>query len=417
MKTLYLECAMGAAGDMLVAALSELLPEPEKFVDDLAALELPNVRIEREYSSSAGIRGARMRVFVHNEEELSEDVPPDHQHDHEHGCGHEHDHDHSHGHAHSHSHHHTSLAELQHIIAGLPTSDKVKADILAVYLIIAEAENKAHGKPIEEVHLHEVGAMDALADIAGVCMLMERIGAEAVAGSPINLGSGMVRCAHGIVPVPAPATAEILRGIPSYGSTVAGELCTPTGAALLKHFVTDFGSQPLMSVEKIGIGIGAKHFPTANLLRAFLGETEPETPGAAMVIDELSCNLDDCTGEEIGFAFERLSDNGALDVFLTPIQMKKSRPGVLLTVLCRPKDTENLTGLILKYTTTLGVRKNTCTRTCMRRSVEVRETRFGPVRVKVSQSGKIARSKAEYEDVARIAIEQGISLRDVLRKC
>ena len=429
MKTLFLECNMGAAGDMLMASLSELLPEPEKIADKLRALNLPEVEIAREYAFSAGIRGARMHVLIRGEEESSDDVAQNsvfctgHNHDkhpHHHGeeemcenapqsgmpyAGHDHDHDHAH-------HHHTSMADIRRIVEGLPVSDKVKDDVLAVYGLIAQAESQAHGCPVEEIHLHEVGALDALTDITGVSMLMEKIGADRIFCSPINLGSGMVRCAHGILPVPTPATAAILRGVPCYGSTIKGELCTPTGAALLKHFVSAFGPMPLMTTEKIGIGLGTKEFPAANMLRAFLGETDMPI----MSVEELSCNLDDCTGEEIGFAFELLMKNGALDVFMTPVQMKKSRPGTLLTVISRLEDAEKLAELMLRHTTTLGVRRKTCSRTCMHRSIEIKDTCFGPVHVKVAKSSGMVRYKAEYEDVARIALEQGISIRDVMKE-
>jgi uncharacterized protein (TIGR00299 family) protein len=264
---------------------------------------------------------------------------------------------------------------------------------------------------VEEIHLHEVGALDALVDITGVCMLMEKIGANKIICSPINVGSGMVNCAHGILPVPTPATAAILRGVPCYG-TFQGELCTPTGAALLKYFASSFGQMPLMATEKIGIGLGTKEFPAANILRAFLGEANIPV----MTVEELSCNLDDCTGEEIGFAAELLMKSGALDVFITPIQMKKFRPGTLLTVISRPEDAEKLTKLMLRHTTTLGVRRKTCARSCIQRSIETKETRFGPVQVKISKTSGIVRRKAEYEDIARIALEQGISIRDVIKE-
>ncbi|NLN20810.1 MAG: nickel pincer cofactor biosynthesis protein LarC, partial [Syntrophomonadaceae bacterium] len=372
MKVLYLECNMGAAGDMLMAALSELLPEPEKFVEDLRALNLPEVEISREYASSAGIRGARMRVLIRGEEESSEDLLQSSA-----SCI---EHDHDHNHDHKRNHHHTSMTDIKRIIKGLPVSDKVKSDVLAVYKLIAEAESQAHGCPVEEIHLHEVGALDALVDIAGVCMLMEKIDADRIFCSPINVGRGMVSCAHGILPVPTPATAAILRGVPCYG-TFEGELCTPTGAALLKHFVSSFGHMPLMTTEKIGIGLGTKEFPAANILRAFLGETDMPM----MTVEELSCNLDDCTGEELSFAAELLMKNGALDVFMTPIQMKKFRPGTLLTVISRPEDAEKLTDLMLRHTTTLGVRRKTCARSCIHRSIERRDTSFGPVQVKISK--------------------------------
>lgn len=441
MKTLFLECNMGAAGDMLMASLSELLPEPDQFTDELKALNLPTVEISREYALSAGIRGARMHVLIHGEEEKSNDVPQngttyighdhghDHIHEHEHhhgdeaisgdptkcsvsGTGHDHDHNHDHEHEYEHHHHHTSMADIRRIIASLPVSDKVKKDVQAVYALIAEAESQAHGLPVEEIHFHEVGALDALADITGVSLLMEKIGADKIYCSPINVGSGMVRCAHGILPVPTPATAAILKGVPCYSGAIQGELCTPTGAALLKYFVSVFGPMPVMATEKIGIGLGTKEFPAANILRAFLGETDMPM----MSVEELSCNLDDCTGEELGFASELLLKSGALDVFMIPIQMKKSRPGTLLTVIAKPVDAEKLTELILRHTTTLGVRRKTCARTCFHRTIETRDTCFGPVRFKTAKNGGITRCKAEYEDVARIARERDLSIRDVIKE-
>lgn len=416
MKTLFLECNMGAAGDMLLASLSELLPAPDQFMDDLKTLGLPGVAISRTYASSAGIRGARVQVLVNGEEERSKDVPPtgvsveqkDHCHHHDDGRIGE-DGAENTSHSHSRHHRHTSMAKIRQLIAGLPVSGKVQDDVLAVYRLIADAESQAHGCPVEEIHFHEVGTMDALTDITGVSLLMEKIGAEKIYCSPINVGSGAVRCAHGILPVPTPATAAILKGVPCYGSTFPGELCTPTGAALLKHFVSGFGPMPQMSTEKIGVGIGAKEFPAANILRTFLGNTAAEMAS----VEELSCNLDDCTGEEIGFAFELLLEHGALDVFLTPIQMKKSRPGTLVTVISKPEDAEKLTALLLRHTTTLGVRRKICSRTRIHRFVETRETPFGPVRVKIGENDDLRKSKIEYEDAAAIALAQGIPLRDV----
>ena len=305
------------------------------------------------------------------------------------------------------------MAHIRGLVEKMPIKDKVKADVLAVYQLIAEAESAVHGVSVEEIHFHEVGAMDAVADITGVCLLMDKIGADRIVCSPVHVGSGMVRCAHGVLPVPAPATALILRGIPCYSGAIQGELCTPTGAALLKHFAASFGPMPVMTAEKIGIGLGTKEFPAANMLRAFLGKgAEEEDDG----VEELSCNLDDCTGEEIGFAMEALFDAGALDVFTTPIQMKKSRPGTLLTVICRSADAPALTELLLRHTTTLGVRRKHCSRTTMERRIETRETKFGPVRFKYAQGGGAVHCKAEFEDVARIAREHGLSYREVLEQ-
>lgn len=266
MKTLYLDCGMGAAGDMLTAALIELLPEPDAFVSELNGLGIPGVEFVRESSVKCGITGTHMSVKVNGEEEM-EHHEHHHGHDHEHEHGHEHHHDHEH-----HHHHHSGMADIEGIISGLDLPDSVREDVLAVYGLIAGAEIRAHGVPVTEIHFHEVGAMDAVADVTAVCLLMDRLAPEQVIASPVHVGAGHVHCAHGILPVPAPATADILRDVPIYGGGIKGELCTPTGAALLKHFATRFGDMPVMRVEKIGYGMGKKDFEAANCLRAMLGE-------------------------------------------------------------------------------------------------------------------------------------------------
>ena len=258
MKTLYLECKMGAAGDMLMGALLELVPNPEQTLEQLNALGIPGVTYVMEKTAKCGILGTHVTVTVNGQEEHSHDHEHDHEHHHDHAMeAHEHDHDHEHIHDHEHHHHHhTSMADITHIMSHLPLSETVRNHALGVYQAIAQAESKAHGMPVEEIHFHEVGAMDAVADVVGVCMLMDQLKVDQVCASPVHVGSGHVHCAHGILPVPAPATADLLRGIPSYGGEIQGELCTPTGAALLRQFVTKFGPMPQMAVEKIGYGMG-----------------------------------------------------------------------------------------------------------------------------------------------------------------
>lgn len=380
MRTLYLDCGMGAAGDMLTAALLELLPEPESFVAELNGLGIPGVEFSAEKCQKCGISGTHMAVKVHGQEE---------------------------GEAHPHTH--GSLHDIRTIVQALPIPTMVKLDILSVYEEIAQAESHVHGVPVNQIHFHEVGTLDAVADVTAVCLLLHRLNPEQILASPVHVGSGTVKCAHGILPVPAPATAYLLRGIPMYGGEISGELCTPTGAALLKHFVTDFGKMPPMRVESIGYGMGKKDFPRANCVRALLGETQ-ETGDE---IAELRCNLDDMTGEDIGFAMEALLSAGALDVFTTPIGMKKSRPGVLLTVLCRPAEQEKMAKLLFRHTTTLGVRVGLCSRFTLRRSEEVTQTPYGPVRRKISRGYGVCREKLEYEDLAAIARAQGKSLPEV----
>ncbi|MDO4568620.1 MAG: nickel pincer cofactor biosynthesis protein LarC, partial [Clostridia bacterium] len=313
-----------------------------------------------------------------------------------------------HAHEHEHSHEHRGLADIERIVTALPLSASVKADVMAVYALIAEAESHAHGVPVADIHFHEVGTLDAIADITAVCLLMERLAPQQVVVSPVHLGSGHVRCAHGILPVPAPATAHILRGVPVYGGSIRGELCTPTGAALLKRFATRFGNMPVMTLEKTGYGMGKKDFEAANCVRALLGDAQGESESVL----ELNCNVDDMTAEELGFAMERLFDAGALEVFTTPIGMKKSRPGVLLRALCRTADRYAVVEALFKHTSTLGVRETACARYVLKRTTTALDTPYGQVRRKDSSGYGVSRSKCEYEDVARIALDRGISLRE-----
>lgn len=426
MKTLYLECNMGAAGDMLTAALLELHPDPQGFVERMNRLGLPGVVFAAQPAVKCGITGTQVSVTVGGEEEESHDVPlhshvhettqdeahPGHAHDHVHGHDHEHthDHEHSHGHEHGHGHHHhAGMGDIRHILSHLDIPQPVRQDAEAVYQLIAQAESHAHGRPVEEIHFHEVGTLDAVTDVVAVCWLLHDLAPEQIVASPVHVGCGQVRCAHGILPVPAPATAYILQGVPTYGGSVQGELCTPTGAALLKHFVQRFGPSPVMRVEKTGYGMGKKDFEAANCVRAMLGQTQEES----IAIAQLACNLDDMTPEALGFAQERLWEAGALDVTTAPIGMKKNRPGVQLTCLCRLEDREKLVSVLFAHTTTLGVRESLCTRYTLARSQRTVETEHGPVRVKEARGWGVTREKPEYEDVANIAREQGLTLDQV----
>lgn len=432
MKTLYLECNMGAAGDMLTAALLELHPDPQGFVERMNRLGLPGVVFAAQPAVKCGITGTQVSVTVGGEEEESHDVPlhshvhetaqdeahPGHAHDHVHGHDHEHthdhehihDHEHSHGHEHGHGHHHhAGMGDIRHILSHLDIPQPVRQDAEAVYQLIAQAESHAHGRPVEEIHFHEVGTLDAVTDVVAVCWLLHDLAPEQIVASPVHVGCGQVRCAHGILPVPAPATAYILQGVPTYGGSVQGELCTPTGAALLKHFVQRFGPSPVMCVEKTGYGMGKKDFEAANCVRAMLGQTQEESAAIA----QLACNLDDMTPEALGFAQERLWEAGALDVTTAPIGMKKNRPGVQLTCLCRLEDREKLVSVLFAHTTTLGVRESLCTRYTLARSQRTVETEHGPVRVKEARGWGVTREKPEYEDVAKIAREQGLTLDQV----
>ena len=484
MKTLYIECAMGAAGDMLTAALLELMPDKEAALAKLNAMGIPGVAFEAEPSAKCGITGTHMRVLIHGEEE--ESVPCGHTHaqedHHEHNHAHEHHHEHDHVHerhhehdhhvhthahahvqedahchdsdAHDHAHHHEhdahhhahhGMAEIRSLIAGLAVSETVKEKALAVYQSIAEAESRVHGAEVDQIHFHEVGSMDAVADVTAVCLLMELLAPEQVIVSPIHVGSGTVLCAHGRLPVPAPATALILEGMPIYGGSVQGELCTPTGAALLKTFADSFGPMPPMTVAKTGYGMGTKNFEQANCLRAMLGEsftmngtgskmqtaqdaegentgsrgaagkdTETENPAAREGrITEISCNLDDMTGEDIAFAAEHILQAGALDVFTESIYMKKGRPAVKLTVLARPEDEERLAGEIFRHTSTIGVRIHTDRRYELARRSEQRKTPLGTIEVKISEGFGVRKEKIEFASLKQIAETSGKSVAEV----
>ena len=385
MRTLYIDCGMGAAGDMLTAALIELLPDPDAFLAELNALGIPGVSFTREKTVKCGIMGTHVNVLVHGREESD------------------------HGHPVSHEHvHHADLPGIRQIVTTLPLPAGVRDNALTVYDRIADAEARVHGVPVSDVHFHEVGAMDAVADVTAVCLLIDRLRPEEIVVSPVHVGSGHVRCAHGILPVPAPAAAELLKGVPIYGGSVEGELCTPTGAALLTHFASRFGDMPVMEVSAIGCGMGKKDFDIANCLRVFLGDTRD----SGDTICVLSCSVDDMTAEEIGFAMERLFEAGAREVLTIPVGMKKSRPGTLIQVFCDREDQEKMARLIFLHTTTIGIRKSQTERLILDRKTEVRRTPFGDVRIKHVSGYGVSREKSEYEDLARIAREQDISIAE-----
>lgn len=417
MKTVYIDCSMGAAGDMLTAALSELLPNADAFFEKMNHIGLHDVVYEKQAAVKCGITGTHISVKVHGVEEGEHQHEHEHSHSHEHEHDHNHDHDHAHDHGHeehTHSHVHRSMHDIQQIVEGLSIDEAVKKDVLAVYARIAEAESHAHGRPVSEIHFHEVGTMDAVADVTAVCMLMHEIAPQKVVVSPVHVGAGHVHCAHGILPVPAPATAYILKGCPIYGGGIKSELCTPTGAALLVHFATEFGQMPAMRVSSIGYGMGKKDFQTANCVRVMLGEAQSALGSEDLnTVTELRCNIDDMTAEELGFAMERLFAEGALEVYTVPVTMKKSRPGHILHVICENEDKDKMVTQIFKYTTTIGMREYVTKRYGLKREIRVIETPYGTVREKVSSGYGVSRGKYEYEDISRIAREQHMNLAQV----
>ena len=390
MRTLYFDCSMGAAGDMLVAALLELHPEPERVLQTLNEAFGEQVQIYSYPDEKCGIRGTHITVNTlgHIEDETMHDEP------------------------HHHGHHHTSIRQVQEWIESLSLPEDVIEDALHVYRMIAEAESAVHGHPVENIHFHEVGSLDAMADVVGVCFLMRELSPDRVLASPVHVGSGTVRCAHGVLSVPTPATQVLLQDIPIYTDDVAGELCTPTGAALLRYYVKEFGSMPVMRVSKAGIGTGTKDFSRANLFRVLLCD---ETAREEEVL-ELVCNLDDMSPEDLGFVQERLFSLGALDVYTTSIGMKKCRPGVMLTCMCWENSRDEMLSCIFQNTSTLGVRQYTCKRYGLSHSVHTIQTSYGPIRIKRAEGWDTRREKCEYEDLRRIALEQSLSLSQV-RDC
>lgn len=382
MRTLYIDCSMGCAGDMLTAALLELHPDKDDFLSRMNAALGGKAVLTAAPDSKCGIIGTHVTVLINGDEE---------------------------GEATRHHHEHTSISEILSFVDSVPLEVKVREDAKKVYSLIAEAESRVHGHPMENVHFHEVGSLDALADVLSVCALMHELAPERILASEVNVGSGTVRCAHGILPVPAPATELILRGVPIYSGQIRSELCTPTGAALLKYFVRKFGAMPTMQIENAGCGTGKKNFECANVVRAFIGETVND--GEEII--ELACNLDDMTPEELAFAMEELFSLGALDVYFTNIGMKKSRPGVKLTCMCREKQREQMLECIFKHTTTLGVREYACKRYELGRSEKAVRTQDGEVRVKISSGYGVVREKAEYEDLAALARKSGKTIAQI----
>ena len=390
MKTLYFDCAMGAAGDMLMGALLELHPDREAFLARLNRALDGRAVVSAAPDSKCGISGTHVSVVIDGHEE-GEEADAQHHHD---------------GH-----HHHTSVSEILAFLDNVEADSAAAEDAKAVYMLLADAESRVHSQPIENIHFHEIGTLDALADILGVCMLINELAPDKIVCSPINVGSGTVKCAHGILPVPAPATELILRGMPVYGGSVTGELCTPTGAVLLKHFCTGAGEMPRMSVSAAGYGTGTKDFAAANVVRAMIGESRD----AAEEVVELKCNIDDMTAEALGYAQEALLSAGALDVYTTPIGMKKNRPAILLTCMCRKEQRDDMLRCIFANTTTIGVREYVSARYTLARREESVETEYGRVRIKHASGWGVERSKPEYDDVARIARETGKPFGEILR--
>lgn len=389
MRAIYLDLSMGAAGDMLAAALLELHPEPQRFIDGFNAALSGKVRLIAERQSKQGIMGLHVTMDIGGEVEGEEHTRHEHHH-----------------------HEHASVSKIYGVIDALPLPERVRRDAKAVYAMIAEAESAVHGQSMEQIHFHELGTMDALGDVVCVCMLMSELAPERVLASPVTVGSGAVKCAHGLLPVPAPATERLLRGIPYQAGEYTGEMCTPTGAALIKYYVNQVCPMPVMRVERCGYGFGTKDFGRLNAVRAMLGEVERQ----AESVIELRCNIDDMSGEELGFCVERLLDAGALDVWTQAIGMKKNRPAVMLCCLCHEAERQALLRCIFENTSTLGVREEVMNRHALVRRTETIETPLGALRIKHAEGFGVSRHKIEYDDLAAIARREGISLRAAREK-
>lgn len=405
---------MGVAGDMLTAALLELFPETQQkeILGEINDCGLPGVHSKTQRVKRCGITGTQMLVSVDGQEEGEEE----HHHDHEevaHHAGHDHEA------AEHHHHHHMHMDDIVRLVDALKVPDAVKTDAKAVYTRIAQAEAKVHDADVSEVHFHEVGMMDALADVVSVSLLIRRLAPDKICAGTVTTGFGSVRCMHGILPVPAPATEKLLEGIPVQAGNIEGELCTPTGAALLGYFVDSFGPMQPMIIRRSGYGCGKKEFPKANCVRACFGEAVGETKEEiSRSSDEagkilcVNCNVDDMTAEDIAFATERIAAAGAAEVFTMPVGMKKGRPGTLITAFCAPGGRDAVTAAFMRYTSTIGVRVFAQTGYRMRSEVSEIESPVGTAHVKTSTGFGASKSKIDYDDAARLAEEEQISLQE-----
>lgn len=410
----HLDCSSGIAGDMFLGACLDLGMPIEVLYDAVARLRLPGVWIESRKAMRGGFVGTRFRVLVDGKP-LEGPDPEEHHEHHHHHHDHDHGHDHHHHHDHDHHHHHghsRDLAQIRELIQASDLSGPVKDRATRLFQRLGEAEAKAHGMPVDRVHFHEVGAVDSIVDLIGAAVAVEHLAPGRITCGPVNVGSGRVKTAHGELPVPAPATAELLRGIPVYGGP-GGELTTPTGAVLLAELVEEYVDFPSVILEGTGYGLGKKDLPgqpnALRLLKGCLREARPEV----MVVE---CEVDNLPGEGFGFLMERLLDAGALDVYFTPVQMKKNRPGTLISVICRRSELEALAGMLLMESGSLGCRYTSAARFEAEREILEVETRFGTVRVKRSSlDGRPLAAAPEFEDCRRLALASGVPWRDVYR--
>ena len=443
MRIAYLECFSGISGDMFLGALVDAGVSPGLLEKTVEALGV-GAKLEVSKVMRSGISATKVDVWVDGKKDMpreeywaKQDVvpgPAKAHHDHEYAHGHNHHHEHSHHHEsgsheqsptnapapHEHGHSHRGLSEIRTIISASAISDSAKTTAIAIFEALGAAEAKIHNVPVESIHFHEVGAVDAIVDIVCAAVGAEALGVDGIVCSALNVGGGSVKCAHGTFPVPAPATVELLKNAPVYSSGIEAELVTPTGAAIAKTLATRFGAFPEMKIEKSAYGAGSRDFPGhPNVLRIVIGEAVPVLTGKTRseTISVMEANLDDLNPQVFGYVMDRLLEEGALDVFGMPVQMKKNRPGTLLTVLCKPEDAEKLIQLIFSETTTLGVRRREESRQTLARRWESVRTEWGEVRIKIaSMNGTVTNYAPEYEDCRRIAAEHHVPLKTVMQE-
>ena len=424
MRIAYLDCFSGISGDMFLGALLDAGVAAQVFEKTVAALNV-GARLEISRVNRSGISATKIDVLVHGEKELPREVYWE-QKEHKHEHGHKHDHGHSRAGAPAQSRagmsapheHGRGLREIKEIISRAAISEGAKKTSLAIFQALGEAEAKIHNTDIEKIHFHEVGAVDAMVDIVCAAVGAEALQVDEWICSPLNVGGGTVKCAHGTFPVPAPATVELLRGAPVYSSGLNFELVTPTGAAIVQTITKRFAPFPEMKIEITGYGAGTRDFEgQANVLRLTIGEPPVAVKASDETITVLEANLDDLNPQVFGYVTDRLLEEGALDVFGMPVQMKKNRPGLLLTVLCRAEDASKLTHLIFAETTTLGVRRRDERRQILQRKWLTVATRWGDVRLKLaSMNGTVTNCAPEYEDCRRIALEHRVPLKSVMQE-
>jgi uncharacterized protein (TIGR00299 family) protein len=407
-RVLYFDCFSGISGDMALGALLDAGLPLGDLKAALGSLALPGVHIHADRVLRTGVAATKFKVHAHNGE-----------HGHTHGHGHTDDHGHSHDHCHDdrHSasaHPHRSLPEIFELIDSAALSAAGRERAKRMFRRLAEAEAAIHQMPVEQVHLHEVGAIDSIIDIVGAVFAMEWAGADRIVCSPLNVGGGMVRSAHGVFPVPAPATVKLLGDAPIYAGAVQKELVTPTGALIVTTYADAFGPVPSMAIERVGYGAGDRDDPsTPNVLRVLIGRDAGVAPHAERVV-VVECEIDDMNPQIFGIAMERLYAAGALEVFYVAVQMKKNRPGTLLTVVCRPADRAAIAEIIFRETTTIGLRYSEMNRECLDREHLAVETSLGSIRVKIaSRDGRVLNAAPEFEDCAKAAAAHNLSVKEV----